>query len=52
MYPEKAILDVAGFPNVKGRDLVDGLVEQAVDRAARRTTSTGPRRRWSTTETR
>ena len=29
MYPEKAILDVAGFPNVKGRDLVDGLVEQA-----------------------
>ena len=29
MYPEKAILDVAGFPTVKGRDLVDGLVEQA-----------------------
>jgi ferredoxin/flavodoxin---NADP+ reductase len=29
MYPEKAILDVAGFPNVKGRDLVSGLVEQA-----------------------
>ncbi|QZY30641.1 NAD(P)/FAD-dependent oxidoreductase [Nocardioides coralli] len=29
MYPEKAILDVAGFPNVKGRDLVDGLVAQA-----------------------
>lgn len=29
MYPEKAILDVAGFPSVKGRDLVDGLVEQA-----------------------
>ena len=29
MYPEKAILDVAGFPNVKGRDLVNGLVEQA-----------------------
>ena len=29
MYPEKAILDVAGFPNVKGRDLVEGLVEQA-----------------------
>ena len=29
MYPEKAIFDVAGFPNVKGRDLVDGLVEQA-----------------------
>ncbi|WP_418059278.1 NAD(P)/FAD-dependent oxidoreductase [Pimelobacter simplex] len=30
MYPEKAILDVAGFPSVKGRDLVDGLVEQAL----------------------
>ena len=29
MYPEKAILDVAGFPSVKGRDLVTGLVEQA-----------------------
>jgi ferredoxin/flavodoxin---NADP+ reductase len=29
MYPEKAILDVAGFPTVKGRELVAGLVEQA-----------------------
>ncbi|MBO0844794.1 MAG: NAD(P)/FAD-dependent oxidoreductase [Nocardioides sp.] len=29
MYPEKQILDVAGFPSIKGRDLVDGLVEQA-----------------------
>ncbi len=29
MYPEKAILDVAGFVNVKGRDLVAGLVAQA-----------------------
>lgn len=29
MYPEKAILDVAGFPAVKGRELVTGLVEQA-----------------------
>ena len=29
MYPEKQILDVAGFPSVKGRDLVDGLVAQA-----------------------
>ena len=29
MYPEKAILDVAGFPTVKGRDLVEGLVDQA-----------------------
>jgi ferredoxin/flavodoxin---NADP+ reductase len=23
LYPEKAILDVAGFPNVKGRELVE-----------------------------
>ncbi|WP_292672389.1 NAD(P)/FAD-dependent oxidoreductase [Nocardioides sp.] len=29
MYPEKQILDVAGFPSVKGRTLVEGLVEQA-----------------------
>src|SRR5215207_3115914 len=29
MYPEKQIFDVAGFPSVKGRTLVDGLVEQA-----------------------
>jgi ferredoxin/flavodoxin---NADP+ reductase len=29
MYPEKQILDVAGFPAVKGRELVDGLVSQA-----------------------
>lgn len=29
MYPEKQILDVAGFPSIKGRDLVAGLVEQA-----------------------
>jgi ferredoxin/flavodoxin---NADP+ reductase len=29
MYPEKQILDVAGFPSVKGRDLVEGLVGQA-----------------------
>jgi ferredoxin/flavodoxin---NADP+ reductase len=29
MYPEKQIFDVAGFPTIKGRDLVDGLVEQA-----------------------
>ncbi len=29
LYPEKAILDVAGFPNVKGRVLVEDLVEQA-----------------------
>lgn len=29
MYPEKDIFDVAGFPAVKGRDLVDGLVTQS-----------------------
>jgi thioredoxin reductase len=29
MYPEKLIHDVAGFPAVRGRDLVDGLVAQA-----------------------
>ncbi|WP_235736070.1 NAD(P)/FAD-dependent oxidoreductase [Nocardioides alcanivorans] len=29
MYPEKAILDVAGFPTIKGRELVAGLVAQA-----------------------
>src|SRR3712207_2725715 len=29
MYPEKDILDVAGFPVVKGKDLVEGLVAQA-----------------------
>lgn len=29
MYPEKAIFDVAGFPSIKGKDLVDALVTQA-----------------------
>ncbi|HEY8480160.1 MAG TPA: NAD(P)/FAD-dependent oxidoreductase [Spirillospora sp.] len=29
MYPEKPIYDVAGFPAIKGRDLVAGLAEQA-----------------------
>jgi ferredoxin/flavodoxin---NADP+ reductase len=29
MYPEKAILDVGGFPTIKGRDLVANLVAQA-----------------------
>jgi ferredoxin/flavodoxin---NADP+ reductase len=29
LYPEKAILDVAGFPTIKGRELVHELVEQA-----------------------
>ncbi len=29
MYPEKLIFDVAGFPEVRGRELVDNLVRQA-----------------------
>lgn len=29
LYPEKMIYDVAGFPGIKGRDLVAGLVRQA-----------------------
>jgi ferredoxin/flavodoxin---NADP+ reductase len=29
LYPEKAILDVAGFPVIKGRELVNNLIEQA-----------------------
>lgn len=29
MYPEKPIYDIAGFPAVRGRDLIDGLVRQA-----------------------
>src|SRR3954452_1349940 len=29
MYPEKNIYDVAGFPSIRGRDLVAKLVEQA-----------------------
>jgi len=29
MYPEKPIYDIAGFPQIKGRDLVARLVEQA-----------------------
>ena len=29
MYPEKAIFDVAGFPSIRGRDLVANLVAQA-----------------------
>jgi thioredoxin reductase len=28
MYPEKPIYDIAGFPAIKGRDLVAGLVQQ------------------------
>lgn len=30
LYPEKHIYDVAGFPAVKGRELVGGLIEQAL----------------------
>ena len=29
LYPEKAIYDVAGFPQVRGQDLVDALHEQS-----------------------
>jgi ferredoxin/flavodoxin---NADP+ reductase len=29
MYPEKQIFDIAGFPAVSGRQLIDNLVEQA-----------------------
>jgi thioredoxin reductase (NADPH) len=29
MYPEKAIFDVAGFPAIRGRELVENLVAQA-----------------------
>ncbi|RKT83399.1 thioredoxin reductase (NADPH) [Saccharopolyspora antimicrobica] len=35
MYPEKMIFDVAGFPAVRGRDLVAALVEQADQYAPR-----------------
>ena len=29
MYPEKQIFDIAGFPAVSGRQLIDNLVQQA-----------------------
>ena len=29
LYPEKMIFDVAGFPAIKGQDLIDNLVKQA-----------------------
>jgi ferredoxin/flavodoxin---NADP+ reductase len=35
MYPEKQIYDVAGFPAIRGRDLVANLVEQAAPFAPR-----------------
>lgn len=28
LYPEKTILDVAGFPNISGQDLIQGLLAQ------------------------
>lgn len=31
MYPEKMIFDIAGFPAIRGRDLVHNLVEQAAE---------------------
>jgi thioredoxin reductase (NADPH) len=33
LYPEKLIFDVAGFPAIKGQDLVDALAEQAASAA-------------------
>jgi thioredoxin reductase (NADPH) len=33
LYPEKLIFDVAGFPAIKGQDLVDALGEQAATAA-------------------
>ncbi|TMJ15144.1 MAG: NAD(P)/FAD-dependent oxidoreductase, partial [Bacillati bacterium ANGP1] len=30
LYPEKWIYDVAGFPKILGRDLIDNLTEQAM----------------------
>lgn len=30
LYPEKSIYDVGGFPQIKGRDLVEGCVEQGL----------------------
>jgi thioredoxin reductase len=54
LYPEKMVYDVAGFPGIKGRDLVAGLVEQAArfdpvyllgERAERLTNEAGHRPR-------
>lgn len=30
LYPEKSIYDIAGMPAVRGRDLISGLIEQAM----------------------
>ena len=35
MYPEKLIYDIAGFPAVRGRDLIARLAEQAAAYAPR-----------------
>ncbi len=35
LYPEKLIFDIAGFPAVRGKDLVDNLVAQAAPFAPR-----------------
>lgn len=35
LYPEKMIFDVAGFPAVRGKDLIDSLVAQAAPFAPR-----------------
>ncbi|TQN42763.1 thioredoxin reductase (NADPH) [Blastococcus colisei] len=54
LYPEKMVYDVAGFPGIKGRDLVAGLVQQAArfdpvyvlgERAERLTNEAGHRPR-------
>ena len=42
MYPEKQILDVAGFPSVKGRTLVVASSSRPRPRSPS-TSSTGPR---------
>ena len=58
MYPEKDIFDVGGFPVVKGRTLVEALLEQAAAGSPRvlgeqavdlRTSEEGPV--WVTTAT-
>lgn len=33
LYPEKIIYDVAGFPAIRGQELIDNLVEQAAEHA-------------------
>jgi ferredoxin/flavodoxin---NADP+ reductase len=59
MYPEKQIYDVAGYPAVKGRELVDALGEQAaaanaiylLGQEARRLATGADRRHLITTST-